>query len=242
MKNPICISTVCMHRLFKDRNDRIRALRKFSPAGIEISFGRPKYLFDFDISKENWEYLRTLKFNSIHAPSREEKGDDKKVLAKISELYRKINARNVVFHKDSMKNFDLVANTDFITSLENDDWRKSNNDIRYFKKLLDNNKKFKFTMDIAHVFSTSSDITEYIDCFKDRLIEVHLSIIIKDSSGQYLNHAFLHQNDNRETRKLLQCLKKVSAPLVLECFVPSLKEINLLKKEIENIKKNLALD
>jgi len=241
MENPICISTGCVYKLSQDRNDKIKVLREFSLSGIEISFSHPKYLFDFDITEENLKYLQDLEFKSIHAPWKNVTYDDsekaKMVLDKISELYKQINARNVVFHKDSIKDYNLVVNNDFVASLENDDWRKANNDIEYFKSLLDNNKKFKFTFDFAHAVSTESDIAEYIGYFKDRLIEIHLSIIVKDSLNQYPAHTFLHRNDSKEVRKLLQLLKETSVPLVLESSVSNINEINLIKEEIEYLKK-----
>lgn len=238
MKNPICISTGCVCELYKDRNDRIDALRQFSPLGIEISFSHPEYLFDFEISKNNLKYLQSLKFNSIHAPWMYKKVKERKeALEKIRILYKQINARNVVFHKDGIEDYDLVASSGFVVSLENDDWKKPNNSLEYFKCLLDKNKKFRFTFDFAHAVSTESDIAEYINYFKDILVEIHFSIIIKDSLGQYSSHTFLHQNDGEELRKLLQPLKKVSVPLVLESFVSNLNDINLIKKEIEYIKK-----
>jgi hypothetical protein len=68
MQNPICISTGCLYKLLEDRNEMVKELRKFSPAGIELSFAYPEYLLNFDLDKDNLEYLRSLKFNSIHAP------------------------------------------------------------------------------------------------------------------------------------------------------------------------------
>lgn len=238
MKNPICISTGCLSELFEDRNNMIEKLRKFSPFGIELSFAYPKYLLEFDISENNLEYLRNLKFNSIHAPSGGiiygENKESKEVLQKISELYKKINARNVVFHKGKIENYDLIANSDFVSSIENGDWKKPKHSIEDIKDVLDKNKDFKFTFDFAHALSvSSSDIPEYINYFKDRLIEIHLSIINEDSK----EHDFLHENNNKETKKLLRSLKTVSVPVVLECLISNLKEVELIKKEMEYIRK-----
>lgn len=237
MNNPICISTGCVYRLFKDRNESIKLLRQFSPAGIEVSFAYPRYLFDFEIEEDNLKYLKSLKFNSIHAPWKdfiyEDNEDSRKILKIISRLYKDINARNVVFHKDSIKDYNFIANNEFVVSLENDDWRKPNNTMDYLKNILDNNKKFKFTFDFAHAMSTSADVAKYIDCLKDRLIEVHLSIIDKNSK----QHSFLHKNDSNELRALLQNLKSVSAPVILECAISNNNEIELIKKEIEYIQR-----
>lgn len=156
-------------------------------------------------------------------------------LQKISKLYKRISARNVVFHKGQIEDFDLLINNDFVSSIENDDWRKPQHSIEDIKNVLDKNKRFKFTFDFAHALSVSlSDIPEYINYFKDRLIEIHLSIVNKDLE----KHDFLHKYDNEGMRQLLQPLKSVSdlIPIILEGVVSTLEETELLKKEIEYIK------
>ena len=238
MRNPICISTGCVYKLSDDRNDLIEELRKLSPKGIELSFAYPEYLLEFDISKNNLDYLRTLKFNSIHSPWENiiygKNKTSEEVLNKISELYQQINARNVVFHKKQIENYNLIVDNNFVASIENDDWRKSKHSVEDIKIILDENKRFKFTFDFAHALSvSSSDVPQYINYFKDRLIEIHLSIIDKESE----KHDFLHKYDNIEIRKLLRLLKDSSIPVILESVVSGLEEIELLKREMEYIEK-----
>ncbi len=239
MKNPICISTGCVYKIFGNRyNERIEALRKFSPVGLELSFFYPKYLLDFEISKDNLEYLQTLKFNSIHAPVLDiVYGDNKKckeTLKKITELYKQINARNVVFHKDLIKDYSVITGYDFVASIENDDWNNPKNTIEDTRNVLDNNREFKLTFDFAHAIVTSSDISEYINYFKDRIAEIHISVIPSKELGI---HAFLYKHDSREIRRLMKFLKAVSVPLVLECEVPNANEIELIEKEMQLLKK-----
>jgi len=238
MENPICISTGCLSRLFKDRNDIIKKLQRFSPSGIELSFHNPEYLLNFDIERDILEYLQTLRFNSIHAPFKEiVYGNNKlckEVLRKISELYTKINARNVVFHKDQIEDYNLITDSKFVSSIENDDWRKPNNSIRDIKNLLNKHKELKLTFDFAHAITVSpSEIPEYLDYFKDRLAEIHISIINKESK----RHDFLHKHNNEKLKSLTQFLKIASVPLILECVVFNPKEIDLIEKEIEYIKR-----
>jgi len=236
MNNPICISTGCVHRLFEDRNRSINLFRQFSHEGIEVSFAYPHHLLNFKIEEDNLEHLETLKFNSIHAPFKDyiykNNEKSKEILRRISDLYKRINARNVVFHKDSIKDYDFIANNGFVVSLENDDWRKPNNTINHLKDILDNNEKFKFTFDFAHALSTSSDIDEYINCLGDKIVEIHLSIIDEDSK----RHTFLHKKDSEELRKKLHSLKSISVPIVLECDISNLEKKELLRKEIDYIR------
>ena len=237
MQNPICISTGCVYKLSDYRNDLIEKLRKFSPMGIELSFAYPKYLLNFDINKNNLEYLQSLEFNSIHAPWEDitygENKTSKEVLQKISKLYKQINARNVVFHKEQVEDFNSIIGNDFVSSIENDDWRNPKHSIEDIKNVLDKNKGFKFTFDFAHALSvSSSDIPEYINYFKDKLIEIHLSIVNKDSE----EHDFLHKYDSKEIRSLLQFLKDFSVPVILEAVISNLDEMEFINKEIEYIK------
>lgn len=202
--------------------------------GIELSFARPADLLAFNINKKNLKNLRELRFNSIHAPWKEiVYGDNtlsRKVLKTISELFKEIKAKNVVFHKDQVEEFAPIKVADFIVSIENNDWRKPEHSIEDIERLFNKNKGFKFTFDFAHALSVSStDILRYVQCFRSRLIEIHLSIIDKASE----KHDFLHKYDDTEIRKLLQSLKDFSAPIVLEGVVPSLTEIKLLEQEIE---------
>jgi len=238
MKNPICISTGSVYKLSDDRNVLIEELSKLSPMGIELSFAHPGYLLNFSLNKDNLEYLQSLKFNSIHAPWKDMSYGTSKisegVLQKISELYKQISARNVVFHKGQIEDYELIINNDFVASIENDDWRKPKHNVEDIKSVLDKNKEFKFTFDFAHVLSVSSlDVRKYISYFKDKLIEIHLSIIDKDLE----KHDFLYKHDNTETRNLLQSLKVFSVPVILEAVVSNVEEIELLKKEIGYIRK-----
>lgn len=238
MKNPISISTGCLHRLSEDRNKMVRELQKFSLSGVELSFNQPRHLLTFNIDKDNLEYLQTLKFNSIHAPAKDIiYGDNKtckKVLQKISELYVKINAKNVVFHKNEIEDYSLIINSKFASSIENDDWRKPNNGIEYIKNLLDKYKELKLTFDFAHAMTVSPiDIPEYLDYFKGRLAEIHISIINEKTK----RHDFMYKNDSEKLKGLTRLLKVSSAPLVLECAVLDFKDVDSLKKEMEYIKR-----
>jgi len=238
MKNPISISTGCLHRLSEDRNKMVRELQKFSLSGVELSFNQPRHLLTFDIDKDNLEYLQTLKFNSIHAPAKNIiYGDNKtckEVLRKISELYVKINAKNVVFHKNEIEDYSLIINSKFTSSIENDDWRKPKNGIEYIKNLLDEHRELKLTFDFAHAMTVSPvDISEYLDYFKGRLAEIHISIINQETK----RHDFMYKNNSEKLKDLTQLLKVASVPLVLECAVLDFKDIDSLKREIEYIKK-----
>ncbi len=238
MQNPICISTGFLYRFMNDRNEMIQKIKKFLPDGIELSFAYPHQLLSFKISEENLKYLQSLKYNSIHAPWKEiiygKNKECGEVLKTIEELYKQINARNVVFHKSPQDDMNILKKYDFVASIENNDWRKGLNTPIQIEEILRKNKNLMFTFDFAHALTVSSDdIFVYINKFKDRLIEIHLSMLNK----KLKDHYFLYKFDNPKLRKLIGNLKNVNAPIVLECVASDLNEIRLIKKEIEYIRK-----
>jgi len=238
MKNPICISTGFLYRLTNDRNEMIKRIREFSPYGIELSFAYPQYLFDFVINKDNLDYLQSLKFNSIHVPWKEitygSNQKTKNVLEAIEKLYKQINAKNVVFHKEQIENIQIITNYDFTASIENGDWKElAGNNVEKIQGILKENPKLKFTFDFAHALTVSSnDIPLYIDKFKDKIIEIHLAMLNRNLK----DHWFLHKYDSTEIRNLLNHLKNIKAPIILECVASNNDEVQLIKKEIEYIK------
>ena len=239
MKNPICISSGFSYRITDDINEKINRIREFSPDGIGLNIAESQYLFSFGgINKENLVYLQSLNFNSIHAPDGEfsygSNEKSKKTLEAIEKMYKKINAKNVVFHREQIEDINIFNNYDFIASIENGDWRrmdaKTPNQVG---EILEKNPNLKFTLDFAHAFSVSpDDIPKYMDRFEDKLIEIHLSMIEPKTK----EHWFVHKFDSKEIRNLLKCLKKTNAPIVLECVAFNKDEICLIKEEIKYIK------
>jgi len=238
MENPICISTGFLYRLTNDRNEMIKRIKEFSPYGIELSFAYPQYLFDFVVDEENLDYLQSLKFNSIHASWKEiiygNNQKSKNVLEAIEKLYKQINAKNVVFHRDQIEDIQVITDHDFLASIENGDWREPlGNSVNKIEEILKENSKLKFTFDFAHALTISSDdIPLYVDKFKDKVVEIHLAMLNRDLK----DHWFLHKYDSLEMRNLLNHLKNINVPIILECVAYNNDEVQLIKKEIEYIK------
>lgn len=256
MENPICLSTSCFYRLTDDRNEMIERIRKFSPDGIELSFAYPESLSEFTITEENLEYLQSLEFRSIHAPWKEimyvgNRGD-KGTLELVEQLYKQIGGRSVVFHEQNLMVFsgwkrdksinifeshaDLLKNYDFIPSIENSDWRKHGvaDTVEGIETILSENDNLKFTFDFAHALTVSPEsIPEFLDRFRDKLTEIHLSFSRRGPEGHY----FLHKHDSEETRELLSHLKSTDVPLVFECFAREQDEVPLIKEEMDYIRR-----
>ena len=117
-------------------------------------------------------------------------------------------------------------------AIENDDWRKPRHGVGDTKNILSQNPKFKFTFDFAHAITVSPlDVPAYINAFKDKLIEVHFSMVNKETG----KHDFLYKYNNGEMLKSVQYLKNVSVPFVLEGVVSGPEEIELIRREMEYI-------
>ncbi len=240
MKNPICISTGSLYRLFNDRNKVIGKIKQFSPQGIELFFDCPESLFNFELSKENLNYLQKLQFNSIHAPWKNvnygENAVSDCVLEAVQKLCTLVGAKNVVFHPTGQgMDFGALNNYNFVASIENLDWRRdSGKAVKQIEAILKENEWLKFTFDFAHALTVSpNDIPLYISKFKDKLVEIHLAML----NRELRNHWFLHKFDNPKMRELLDYIKGVNVPIVLECVASNEGEIQLIEKEIEYVKK-----
>jgi hypothetical protein len=234
MNNLICISTGAVYKFSEDMNEKIKMLRGFSPVGIEICFADSQHLIDFKISEENLSYLKSLKWVSIHAPwlgvryGRNRRTDE--VVKSMRYLSDLINAKNVVFHGNFADDFSFFKNCDFVYSIENSDWRYFFHTVSEMKELFANNDDYKFTFDFAHALTVDPlDAHIYIEKFKDRLIQIHFSYLSRELS----DHWFLHKHDNKEMQELLECLKPLSVPIVLECVATDESELSLIKKEME---------
>jgi len=237
MQNPICISTGCVYKFAEDRNVLIDILRPLAPVGVELSFSHPQeHLMDFQISEASLLYLRGLEFNSIHAPWREivygQNQTSESVLEKIVELYKQINARNIVFHQEQIEDYNSIVSllrVGCAVSLENGDWRKQEHSVANVRLALEKDRGFGFVLDFAHALSFSEqEVREYMNQFSSRLSEIHISIMNKESE----THDFLHKHDSQEIRELLQPLNSVATAMVLEAAVSTPDEISLLKKEM----------
>ncbi len=163
MENPICISSGFLYKIIDDINEKISKIREFSPDGIELNVVGSQHLFNFgEVNKENLVYLQSLNFNSIHAPAGEfsygSNEKSKKTLETIEKMYKKINAKNVVFHREQMEDINVFNNYDFIASIENGDWRRIDAKTPdQIGEILKKNPNLKFTLDFAHAFSISPD-------------------------------------------------------------------------------------
>lgn len=235
MKNLISISTGLVYKFTNDRNRMIEMLRKFSPDGIEISFADPDYLFQFNISDENVEYLKTLPYVTIHAPWKNIRYSDNPVCVKtlkaIEALYNKIDAKNVTIHSLEVYDYEVLNDCKFKISTENEDCRKPGNTTpEEIEKILNENPEFGFTFDIAHAMSVDPNHSD--DFLKlTRLQQIHVAYFDKEYPG----HLPLFNHGNDEIEEYFRMMPE-KVPLVLEFTAETEEQIDWVKDEIEYLR------
>jgi len=235
------ISTGFNYKISADMNEQIKIIRNLSLEGLinglELNFAFPEKLLNFKISEKNLQYLRSLKFVSIHLPWKDIIYSDnlkaREFLSSAENLYKKINGKNATVHTDEIKNFSVFNDYNMKISIENDDYKKGANTVEQIQILLNKNKNLKLTFDFAHALSiSSSEIQKYLDRFKNEISEIHLAMLDREMK----DHWFLHKFDNNQMARLIKSLSSLDAPIILECVAGDISELPLIIEEIKYIK------
>lgn len=241
MNNPLSISTGFIYRLLDNANPNytntaIDYIKNLPINGVELCLITKERLINFSISEENLSFLRKLGSNSIHAPeinfTFEDNEESRKLLRTIENVYNLVNAKNVVFHDYSVKDFRVLNKYDFTASVENYDSRGHLNTIEKVKDFLNKNNNIKFTYDLAHALDASPlGVLDFLDDFKERLIECHIS---KLKEG---NHWFLHKSNINDLMSDFKKRVSEDITLVNESVVWNTNQIRLFKDEIDYLKR-----
>ena len=84
---------------------------------MEITFSSAKELHDFKLTKENLAWIETLSYVTIHAPfslfASNKQETITEQLGLIHELYRRINAGNVIVHPGRLEDMAMLNRIDF---------------------------------------------------------------------------------------------------------------------------------
>lgn len=248
MKRIICISTGNFYARVKgtyglkgqEMNKIIKLCSKMDIDGVEILISNLKEFLKFRFSPESIRILRNYKFNTIHAPFGITAGKKKeplifsrnrrckKALERIYWMYNKINAKNINFHPQQIKNFGVFDVKNYNHSIENMEGKDSLKLIDY-KKILNKNKGFGFVLDTTHA-GESGEINALLEGLRNKIIYAHLS-------ANYFNHLHMPLHTLKdEYLKNFEVLKKEKFPIVIECQIGS-KELYEYKREVDFIRK-----
>jgi len=128
-----------------NRNDSIRFVQKYSQKidGIEIGFGSWEEALNYKLEEDTLKFVKSLEFKSIHMPVSNNKYDNnietKKVLGKISELAKEINANYLVFHPNNIKDYSVLdwSKQNCIENLNSKEYNKGFQTVQEIKKVLE---------------------------------------------------------------------------------------------------------
>lgn len=234
MKNSILISTGTVYFIDKDINKEIAILKEFNPDGYELSFHTLNDLLKSNLTYQSANYLASLKCNTIHAPFKGVRYGSNEAsqnaLIKLFELYDEINAKNIVFHTESIFDYKCIQFQDCNTSIENNDLKMK--DFRTCKQAKEfiKSSNLKLTLDIAHAYQVYSMQPElFMTNLQDRIVEYHASIITEG------RHYFIYQNPKTAIINALK-LASPDTPVIIESSPKNVNELAFLKNEIKFLK------
>lgn len=218
----------------KNRNDFLKYAKKLDIDGVELTFASKEELFAFNLSSSNEKFLKGLDYVTIHAPfdmdevSNEE--ETMKQLDTIAEIYKRVNAKNVIIHPNCLPDRKILDKFKFKISTENLR-KKANITISDFKKIFREYPKIGLCVDISHAYSWSKQETEkLILAFGDKITQFHFSGAYRGKDHQSLK---IVSNDFLSS---IELLFKSRIPIVIEEDM-RIKNERFLKEEVEFIKK-----
>ncbi|HOB89945.1 MAG TPA: hypothetical protein PKG74_01260 [Candidatus Colwellbacteria bacterium] len=233
MRRLISVSTGCFYKLGVSKEEIFGRLKALDIDGVEVLFNKPQDVFDFEISEDNSDFLRSLSFVTIHAPDNDlENPAAIEVLNRLDHIYRLIYAKNIVFHVRKDDDLSIFFNYGFKASMENDDWRKEKetNTVPSIERLLRIYPRLGFVLDVGHADSVDpADAEKYADRFKDRITEIHLSRVDKEKR----EHDFMNRHRESLNKKVFEATR---VPIIIEGALQN-ENVSALQKEIELARK-----
>jgi len=237
----VAISMGCCYDLGLSIQDRIRFIQKYASLidGIELLFALPKNLLDFEFEEDTLNFVKSLKFKSLHMPFKDIQYDNKresnKLIEKASFLAKQVAIEHIIFHPNTIKDYNSLDNQ-MINCIENLNQKPENTGfctIKEIELILDKNPSLKFVLDACHALENNIEPTDFLK-FENKLVEIHLSAQwIK--KGNLRAHGFLTEANQEQLTKLKPILK-LDKPKIIEAdFYPY--KMPLIEKEIDLIKR-----
>lgn len=232
-ERPICFATGSIWRYNYDHNRRMEFLRSrdLGLRGLEITLSYSDQVFEFTPSKENLKWLLSLSWVSIHAPFgmiREGKVEEQ--MDRICDLYRQIEADNIIIHPDTLPDPALLGKYQGIKFSTENLPPGANISRPDIERILEKYPGLGFCLDTTHAFRCSPHETRaLLDEFSGRLTQIHLS-----GNNNGLSHLPL-QEASSAFMLSIQCLIESNAPLVIELEMGGITPAEIYSKIAGNI-------
>jgi len=126
MSRTISFALGCLWRWnpSQPRNTLLAYVKNLKINGVEITFSTKEELYKFKLTSSQIKWLRQLKYVSIHAPFglTRRAGNQNEVIKQlefIEQLYKKVNAKNVIIHPRELPAPAVLKKFKFKVSTEN---------------------------------------------------------------------------------------------------------------------------
>ena len=182
---------------------------------VELGFVKMNNIEEQQLLEITAEDLNGFEFVSFHAPKinygKNKETED--VFEKIKRIdsIRKLDI--VVFHPDSVEDFDIFDNLSFNIGFENMDNRSDLfKNPQDFKELFSKNKGHKLIVDLNHIYANDRSMKLAGDFYKelgDRINEIHLS-------GCLTGHQPLFETKQLE---ILEAMRDFNTPIIIESIL-----------------------
>ena len=210
----ISVSTLCFWDFGKDVNKIVDYISNYIVDGVELNI-RAEFLKDFKLTQGSSEYLKRLRWNSLHAPDINNDNIEG-YSEKLKSLYQEINAMWISFHplqfkgeynlRDYFKGCNINVEN---VNMEDKKTKDANEMIPELKEILSKDNDVGICLDSAHVKSLD-ELRLYIREFNDKIRCVHAS----DNLGKHkFDHILFYKSGNDERLKEIIRLDK---PLIIE--------------------------
>jgi len=218
----------------KNRDDFIKYAKNLDIDGVELTFASKEELYAFKLSQSNEKFLKSLDYVTIHAPfDMDEENNEEEIIKQlyiVSDIYKEVNAKNVIIHPNYLPDKNILNRFSFKVSTENLR-KKANITISDFKKIFKEYPKVGLCVDVSHAYSWSKQETEnLIKSFSDRITQFHFSGAYRGKDHQSLRIV------SKDFLSSVELLFKLKAPIVIEEDI-KIKNEKFLKQEVEFIKK-----
>lgn len=233
----IGFSTGALYSWGLDLNEQIKLLSELNLDAVELSFINIDEL-KCELSPESIAYLKTIPYVSIHAPifnaNREKLSicDYPVKLTKLCVMAKKIDAKSVVFHPDTINDWEDFSQWDMPIAIENlpaEDNYDNTKLIEIFKQY----PHFKMILDTAHAFSCSEN--QYVEVFADKITHIHLSDRrFNSEKGKLRDHETFYGCNEKSK---FDSLKKLDCTLMIEISIKDKKgDLENIKNEIQTVR------
>jgi len=239
MENIIGFSTGSLYKLGLPLIEKVKLISKAGCRAIEFMFLIPEQLDDWSSLQENdIKFIReNFDYVSLHAPVegvvlRINDSETDKILDRLSEISRDVDAKLVTFHADTIGDVDAIKKLSFPISVENlTDREGETRTLEEMNKFLEELPSASVTFDTAHAFNTDSSgklARDLVNGLGQKIVQAHISGV---KSGK--NHILYHTSDNDSHFPIIKSLK---CPLIHEGVIERPKQV---KAELSYIREKL---